>query len=351
MFRQELVAAEVRSTGANKRIGSASLLLSVGIILMERFTLNAFAGFVDALRLAADVGGRSRQIHCRWTVMGRHSVAASCGVNVAPNDGLLDSRDFDYIVICGGNGFENETLNPVESQYIRSAAEAGICLVGICTGSFTLAGLGLMEGRCACVHWNHHDQFIQRFPSIQVSSDQLFIDNGDRITCAGSTGAIDLALYLIARHCGSSMALRSARHLMLSGLRPPSFPQASFLGNIPNIGNLKVRRALHFMQQNLDDPPSVNAIARHVDLSARQLERLFRSALKIAPKAYFRRMRLEYGRWLLLNTDRLVTEIAADCGFSDNAHFSREFRAAFATPPSLLRREVGRRPCETAIHS
>ena len=60
--------------------------LRVGFILANRFTLTAFSTFVDALRLASDEGDRSRQIHCRWTVMSSTAapVSASCGVEVLP---------------------------------------------------------------------------------------------------------------------------------------------------------------------------------------------------------------------------------------------------------------------------
>ena len=43
--------------------------LRVGFILTPRFTLCAFANFVDVLRLAADEGDRSRPILCRWRVL------------------------------------------------------------------------------------------------------------------------------------------------------------------------------------------------------------------------------------------------------------------------------------------
>ena len=49
--------------------GKSPIKLRVAFILAPRFTLTAFAGFVDALRLAADEGDRSRQIECQWTVL------------------------------------------------------------------------------------------------------------------------------------------------------------------------------------------------------------------------------------------------------------------------------------------
>lgn len=77
--------------------------LRIGIILAPRFTLNAFANFVDVLRLAADEGDGSRPIRCQWHVMSPtgKSVVASCGIEVTPTSNLIDPRQLDYIAVRG----------------------------------------------------------------------------------------------------------------------------------------------------------------------------------------------------------------------------------------------------------
>lgn len=68
----------------------------VGFIMARRFTLCAFANFVDVLRLAADEGDRSRPILCQWVVLsdGMGPVTSSCGVVVQPNARLADPAGF-----------------------------------------------------------------------------------------------------------------------------------------------------------------------------------------------------------------------------------------------------------------
>src|SRR6476646_1884138 len=68
--------------------GRPSPKLRVGFVLTPRFTLTAFAGFIDALRLAADEGDRSRQIGCEWAILGTPGapIAASCGAVVLPQE-------------------------------------------------------------------------------------------------------------------------------------------------------------------------------------------------------------------------------------------------------------------------
>ncbi len=326
--------------------------LRVGFILTEQFTLAAFAGFVDALRLAADPGGRSRPIHASWTVMSADGLPrrSSCGVSVGDLAKLADPAAFDYIAVCGGNDYLNRRPPADLIDYLKLAAAKGVPLLGVCTGTFIIAQAGLADGRCVCVHWNVIEAFRERFPLARPVVDRLFVDEGSLITCAGSTATIDMALYLVKRHCGDDKARQALRHMMLQDVRPASLPQPHFFADLSGITDLRVRKAAHFIEQRLDDPPRVETIARYVGISVRQLERAFEAALDSTPAAFQRRVRLDYARWLLSNCDRAVTQIASDCGFADGAHLSREFRAAFGVAPARFRRELKQQSASPPHH-
>lgn len=319
--------------------------LTVGCILLDQFTLTAFAGFIDALRLSGDHGGRSRQIHTAWKVMSWDGKPrrSSAGIVLEVDCALsaVDPSQFDYIAVCGGNDYPNIHLPPVLRDWLQRAASQRVRLLGICTGTFALAQADVVASRAVCVHWNVLDAFRAQFPKLRAVVDRLFIDEGDLITCAGSTAAIDLGLYLVARHCGRDKAQQAVRHMMLQGMRPARLPQAHFYTDLADIQDVRVRQAAHFIEQRMDDPPSSEAVARYVGLGRRQLERAFHVALGLSPMAFQRRLRLDYGRWLLLNRPTNVTQIALDCGFSDGAHFSRDFRSRFGMTPRQYQKTHG----------
>jgi transcriptional regulator GlxA family with amidase domain len=312
--------------------------LTVGILLAEQFTLSAFSLFVDTLRLAADESDFSRQIHCRWTIMteGAAPVRASCGVQVVPTAGLLDPAQFDYVAVIGGILHNSKPVCASIYSYLQRAAAAGVKLIGICTGSFILCRAGLMEGRTTCVSWLHYQDFRKEFPDHAVVGDRFFEIDGDRITCAGGAGAADLAASLIERHLGSRRAQKPHQVLLLTAARgadaaQPHPPMAY------DVADERIRRALLMMEQNLSSPLPVATIARNIGLSTRQLERLFDTALGKRPSDLYRTLRLRYARWLLENTTRSVTDIALDAGFSDCAHFSRQFKTLHGLSPSRAR--------------
>ncbi len=312
--------------------------LQVGFILANNFTLSAFALFADQLRLASDEGDGSRQILCRWSVMtrGNQPVRSSFGVLMHGTQEFQDPKTFDYIVVVGGLLHAGPQIDDATATYLKSAARAGVPLVGLCTGSFILARLGLMQGRACCVSWYHHQDFMTEFPDHLIVADRLYVADGDRITCAGGGGVADLANFLITCHLGRAVAQKTCHVLMLDRTRSGSDAQPH-----PPVGagviDERVRRAMLLMEQNLNDPLAIGEIACRLRLSLRQLERLFLAACGKRPAEFYRGLRLHYAHWLLQNTDRGVTDIALDAGFADCAHFSRQFKAAHGFAPSAHR--------------
>lgn len=317
--------------------------LRFGIVLLDQFTLTAYAGFLDALRLAADYGGQSRQILISWTLMSvdgrpRRSSAGSTQSELLD---LQQVSDFDYIAICGGNDYSHPRYSIKLSRWLQEAHAADITLLGICSGTFAIAHAGLAQRQTVCIHWNVIEEFRQQFPDIHCKVDRLFIDAGKLITCAGSTAAIDLALHLVNRHCGRDKAQQVLRHMMLYGIRPARLPQAHFYIDLEKVVDPRVHKAVHYIEQRIDDVLSVHAIAGHVGLSGRQLERIFKSTLAMTPMAVHRLLRLQYGKWRLINTSDAITDIAVSCGFNDSSHFSREFKALFGITPRVVRKQGG----------
>ena len=317
---------------------AGSRILSFGFVLLPEFTLVAFAAFLDCLRLAADEGDRSRPIRCRWTVAGPtlEPMRSSCGVDVNTWEELGDPARFDYVVVVEGLLHRRRDYAQEILDFLSRAARAKVPLIGLCTGSFALISAGLMQGRRCCVSWFHYQDLLEAFPDVQPVADQLFIVDGDRITCAGGLGAADLAAWLIERHLGRSAAQKSLNIMVLDKARPANAAQP-----LPplcsEVKDNRIQRAMLLISQNLSEPLATEEIAMRLHISRRQLERGFREQLGMSPQVFSCQLRLRYGFWLLVHSTRAITEIALECGFADAAHFSRQFRKEFGLSPSAVR--------------
>ena len=183
--------ASARRTSATSSRGYKGrpdgLRLSVGFILAKRFTLCAFANFVDVLRLAADEGDRSRPIMCGWTVLSdtMSAVPSSSGISVQPNERLGDPTKFDYIVVIGGV-MDMSGLGAEYTAYPQKKRAAAVYRwLAFAPVVFLLHRAGLMHGYRCCVSWFHHADFLEQFDGLHPVSDQIFIDDGDRLDLLG----------------------------------------------------------------------------------------------------------------------------------------------------------------------
>lgn len=315
--------------------------LSVAFVLLPDFTLSTFSAFVDALRIAADESDGSRQLHCRWTIIGpeRGPVSSSCGVEITPWETFHDPGRFDYTIVVGGLLRGQKRIDRRIVSYLRQVDAGGGSLVGVCTGSFALARAGLMRGHRCCVHWCHLQEFMAEFPDHRVEGDVVYLVDGKRITCAGGQSAIDVAVHLVERHCGRSIALKVTTAMIVAAARstkdPQPHPEAKWFREIKNP---LVQRAILLMQQQpAGGSVIVHEIASQLGVSVRTLVRSFEKHLTLSPAEFFRALRMAHGRWELLNTHKPISGIALDNGFSDASHFIRLYHKYYGVTPAAAR--------------
>lgn len=312
--------------------------LRVGFVLTPRFTLTAFAGFIDALRLAADEGDRSRQIACEWTVLGTPGtpIESSCGAPVLPLERIEDPERFDYIVVVGGLLHGGQKVPGEIYAFLKSAARAGVALVGLCTGTFVLARAGLLDGYVACVSWFHREDFIREFPRLRLVSNRMFIADRDRLTCAGGTRVVHLAAHLIEKHFGRAHATKSLRIMIEDQPFPANMPQPEAVVT-QRAQDTLVRRAMLLIEQKVSQPDSIESVATAVGIGTRQLQRRFISDVGMTPREYRLALRLARAKWMVRHTDISLTDIGLECGFGDCSHFSRAFTRQFNVAPYRFR--------------
>jgi AraC-like DNA-binding protein len=110
------------------------------------------------------------------------------------------------------------------------------------------------------------------------------------------------------------------------------------VGSAAEDSNRRLLRARDAIDGSYAEPLDVPTLARIAHVSEAHFIRTFRGAFGETPNRYLQRRRVERAMWLLRSTDRNVTDICMDVGFSSLGTFSRVFREIVGEPPSAYRR-------------
>ncbi len=312
--------------------------LKIGFVLAKSFTLSAFALFVDTLRLASDEFDRSGRVLADWEVLGstRHLITSSCGVKVAPTSDFVDPSQFHYIVVVGGLLNNSATVDLDTVTFLKKAAAKNVKLIGVCTGTFILAEIGLMKEHRTCVSWLHYNTFRERFPDHPVRSDRIFNLDRTRGSCAGGSSAADMAAFIVRRHISKEAERNALEVLQIEKARTALAIQTRKPLSI-ECKDPRIRAVLIMMEQHVEGTLPIEELASSVGLSRRQLERLFMNETKSSPALVYRRVRMERAKQLLTKTKAPLIEVALEVGFENASHFSRAFSQAFGQSPTKLR--------------
>ncbi|MBX9422245.1 MULTISPECIES: helix-turn-helix domain-containing protein [Streptomyces] len=224
---------------------------------------------------------------------------------------------------------------------VRAAHEAGARVASLCTGAFVLAAAGLLDGRRATTHWAHTDELAARHPLVEVDPDVLYVDNGTVLTSAGKAAAMDLCLHLVRLDHGSAYANTIARRLVVPPHR--SGGQAQFVtAPVPAQEDHPLTELFPWAIERLDQPLTVEDLARRANMSSRHLGRHFRTVTGATPLQWLLTQRIRRAQELLESSGDSVDAIAAATGMGTATTLRRHFNRTLGVPPDAYRRTFRR---------
>jgi len=95
--------------------------------------------------------------------------------------------------------------------------------------------------------------------------------------------------------------------------------------------------ALEYIRDHYQQPISNRQLASASKMSLRAFERQFLASFHLTPQKYLRKLRLRIASRALIYTNESLAELALNCGFADQSHFTREFRRQFERTPRAYR--------------
>lgn len=328
--------------------GAASLTVSFDgppkvfcFLMLPRLTMLAFAAAIEPLRIANQLA--KKELY-RWYTLSEDGRPVRCsnGVLMAPDFPLSRCPENALAFVCAGveplGAAGDPTLN-----WLRRRRAFGKPVGGICTGAYALARSGILAGRRFTLHWENQPSFREAFPNLEPTAG-LYEEDRGVWTCGGGNASTDMMLEMIETDHGKELSITVA-DMCIHGRTGPvtgSGSQKSSVSVAIGSRNRHLLQAIDLMQDTLEEPLSIAEMAEQLNLSRRQIERLFKKYLNVTPNEYYYDLRVARVYALLNETHMSVSEIAAAVGFSSTTHLATRFRKKFGTSPHSLRKSWSR---------
>jgi transcriptional regulator GlxA family with amidase domain len=260
------------------------------------------------------------------------------GVNIEAPFGLAGLQGAGTVIVPSWRDTDERPPQALLTALQRAHA-AGTRVVGLCLGAYVLAEAGLLDGRSATTHWQASAHFAQRFPSVSVNADVLYVDEGDVVTSAGTAAGLDCCLHLLRRDWGADVANQVARRIVLAPHRQGG--QAQYVDQtVPASGaDHRLTRLLEWLSHHLDQAHTLDALAARAAMGRRTFTRHFRQITGLTPGQWLLNQRLAHAQRLLETTDLGMDSIAQAAGLGSAMSLRQHFSAAFDTSPSAYRRQ------------
>ena len=302
----------------------------IGFLLLNNFTMISLAAAIEALRMANQLSGEELYYWYTVTVDG-HPVTASDGITITPDSSTVSCPQLDTVIVAGGLNI-TKAYDRSHIAWIQDMERKGCKLGALCTGAYLLAAAGLLDGYECSTHWEYLAALQEAFPRVKCSN-RLFSFDRNRMTCTGGTVPLDMMLNMIKLEHGYQLSTAISEMFICDRIRDESDQQKVPLRHVLGTTQPKLLEIVALMEANIEEVIEMDELARYVDLSRRQMERLFQKYLECSPSRYYLRLRLLRARQLLKQTSMSIIDIAAACGFVSSPHFSKCYREQMGIPP------------------
>ena len=236
-------------------------------------------------------------------------------------------KEGDYIFVPG---MDNEYVNSFSFKaerdffaWLKDCSNKNVTVCSVCTGAFALGYAGLLKDTECTTHWRRVKALQLQFPQSKVIADILFIKSNNVYTSAGISAGIDLALAILEDLKGPLFTHKVARGLVVYHRRSGRHKQESIYLDYRNHINPQVHEVQDYLIDNLSKENDIESLASLVNMSPRNLSRIFKEKTGSTILEYLTLLRIEYANTMLNNPEYTIEYIASKCGFKTARQLQR----------------------------
>ncbi|MGR9363715.1 GlxA family transcriptional regulator (plasmid) [Rhizobium leguminosarum] len=325
----------------NSGVTPTAVVRNIDFIIYPGALLLDLAGPIQVFELAnrqIAPGQEVYRITIRSVSGGLVRTSSGVEVNSVPIDRAAKT---DTLIVAGGFGVHKAAEDVTLITWLAKQKESARRICSVCTGAFALASAGLLDHRQVVTHWRYCDLLQEQYPSTMVIADAIYLHDDQIWTSAGVTTGIDLALALIEEDYGRRMAMDISRELVVFLKRSGGQMQYSVPLRLQMEGDGSLDSLYSWIQANLNEDLSVEALAAKAGMSPRTFARVFSRQTGRTPAKTVELLRLETARRLLEESSISLKEIAVRCGFLEEDRMRRSFLRSLGISPQTYRARFG----------
>ncbi|MGP9800641.1 GlxA family transcriptional regulator [Rheinheimera sp. NSM] len=221
---------------------------------------------------------------------------------------------------------------------LRQAAASGSLIAASCTGTYSLAGSGLLDHRNATSSWFFKDVFQSLFPDVHLQLNKLLVQDGKLLTAGATTSYINLCLALTEQLAGEQFARQMAKIMLTDPNRTSQVPYMDLsIGQQHN--DTLIKQVQAHLTSHLAQPFALERLSEQFHLTKRTLLRRFKAALDDTPLNYLQRLRVEQAKRLLETTNAPIEQIVLQVGYEDVSSFRKLFLQYTELTPGQYRQK------------
>jgi len=236
-------------------------------------------------------------------------------------------KEGDFLFVPGmDNDYVNSFSFKAEREFfswLKDCSNKNVTVCSICSGAFALGHAGLLKDTECTTHWRRVKALQTQFPQSKVLGDILFIKSNNVYTSAGISAGIDLALAILEDLKGPLFTHKVARGLVVYHRRSGRHNQQSIYLDYRNHINPQVHEVQDYLIDNLSKENDIESLASHVNMSPRNLSRIFKEKTGSTVLEYLTLLRIEYANTMLNNPEYTIEYIASKCGFKTARQLQR----------------------------
>lgn len=312
--------------------------ITVAVLLFPRFQLLDLAGPSDAFGEVKVLSNGESEYEIHTIGSTRGPVKSSSGITIMPDRTIFDPCPrFDTVLVPGGLGVFDVLDDSTVLDWLAAQSRSCRRIGAVCNGGFALGAARLLDGKKVSTHWMDANRMAGMFPKAVIEPDRIYVKDGSLYTTAGVTAGIDLSLLLIEEDFGKKMALAVAKYLIVYLRRAGGQSQFSPLLEMQADGDSEVAAIQEYILGSLHLRHTVDSIARHFNMSSRNLSRVFGKHSGVTLISFLNDARIDAARRYLEGTDLSIKEIAGRCGFENGESLRRLFTRRLEIGPNEYR--------------